>query len=133
MHGYSAIDAARNQMANDALAQGFDELMWIDADIVFDPDDVDKLRRHDLPLVCGIYPKKACRQFACAFLPHTRQVRFGVQGGLLEILYCGFGFVYTRREVYQTMQEQLRLPVCNQQFQTPQLRLPCIGARDGAG
>jgi hypothetical protein len=80
--GYSAVDAARNQMANDALAQRFDELMWIDSDIVFDPDDVDKLRRHDLPLVCGLYPKKACRQFACAFLPDTRQLSFGDRGGL---------------------------------------------------
>ena len=32
VRGYSAIDAARNQMASDALAQGFDELMWIDSD-----------------------------------------------------------------------------------------------------
>ena len=62
VRGYSAIDAARNQMASDALAQGFDELMWIDADIVFDPDDVDKLRQHDLPLVFGICAKKARRQ-----------------------------------------------------------------------
>ena len=45
VRGFSAIDAARNQMANDALAQRFDELMWIDSDIVFDPDDVDRLRR----------------------------------------------------------------------------------------
>ncbi len=116
IRGYSAIDAARNQMASDALAQGFDELMWIDSDIVFDPDDVDKLRRHDLPLVCGIYPKKACRQFACAFLPDTRQVLFGVRGGLIELLYCGFGFVHTRRVVYETMQREWHLPVCNQRF-----------------
>ncbi|HTU92002.1 MAG TPA: hypothetical protein VMF69_18105 [Gemmataceae bacterium] len=50
VRGYSAIDAARNQMASDALSQGYAELMWIDADVVFDPDDVDKLRRHELPL-----------------------------------------------------------------------------------
>jgi hypothetical protein len=117
----AAIDAARNQMANDALAQRFDELMWIDSDIVFDPDDVDKLRRHDLPLVCGIYPKKACRQFACAFLPESRQVAFGVRGGLTEILYCGFGFVHTHRLLYETMQQQLGLTVCNQRFQAPLL------------
>jgi hypothetical protein len=49
VRGYTALDAALNQMASDALAQGCDELMWIDSDIVFDPDDVDKLRRHDLP------------------------------------------------------------------------------------
>lgn len=119
VRGYSAIDAARNQMASDALAKGFDELMWIDADVVFDPDDVDKLRRHDVPLVCGIYPKKSRRQFACAFLPQTRQVVFGVQGGLIEIRYCGFGFTLTRRTLYETMQRQLHLPVCNRHFQTP--------------
>jgi hypothetical protein len=117
VYGYSAIDAARNQMASDAIAQGFDELMWIDSDIVFNPDDVDKLRRHDLPLLCGIYPKKGCRQFASAFLPETRQLSFGVHGGLTEILYCGFGFVHTRRLLYETMQRQLDLPLCNQQFQ----------------
>ncbi len=119
VHGYSAIDAARNQLANDALAQGFDELMWIDADIVFDPDDVEELRRHDLPLVCGLYPKQSCRQFACSFLPPTRQVLLGTRGDLIEILYCGFGFVLTRRVLYETMQRQLELPTCNQRFQTP--------------
>lgn len=116
IRGFSAIDAARNQMASDALAQGFDELMWIDSDIVFDPDDVEKLRGHDVPVACGMYPKKACRQFACAFLPDTRQVLFGKHGGLIELLYSGFGFILTRRVVYETMQRELRLPVCNQRF-----------------
>lgn len=36
VHGYSAMDAAQNQMATDALAAGFDALLWIDPDIVFD-------------------------------------------------------------------------------------------------
>jgi hypothetical protein len=116
--GYAAIDAARNQMATDALAQGFHELMWIDADVVFDPDDVDKLRAHGLPLVCGLYAKKSRRELACAFLPGTRQVLFGPNGGVIDMLYCGFGFVLTRRELYETMQRQLRLPVCNRRFKS---------------
>ncbi len=102
-HGYTTLDAARNQMANDALAQGFDELMWINPDIVFDPDDLDQLRQHNLPLICGLYAMKASRQFACAFLPNTRQIVFGVGGDVLEILSCGFGFVLTRRVLYETM------------------------------
>ena len=62
VRGYSAIDAARNQIATDALAQGFDELIWIDSDVVFRPEDVERLRSHCLPFVCGIYAKKSRRE-----------------------------------------------------------------------
>ena len=47
-----------NQLATDALMQGFEETMWIDSDVAFSPDDVQQLRDHDLPITCGIYPKK---------------------------------------------------------------------------
>ncbi len=77
-HRYSAVDAARNQMAADALAAGFDELMWVDSDVAFDPADVARLRTHGLPFTCGLYPKKGPRQFACELLPGTPAVRFGV-------------------------------------------------------
>jgi hypothetical protein len=41
-YGSAAIDQARSQMATDALAEGFDELMWIDSDTGFDPDAVEQ-------------------------------------------------------------------------------------------
>ena len=44
-----AVDAVRNQLASGAQRVGFAEFMWIDADIVFDPDDVEKLRAYNLP------------------------------------------------------------------------------------
>ena len=119
VRGYSAVDAARNQMATDALADGFDELMWVDSDVVFDPTDVDKLRGHGLPIACGLYPKKGPREFACAFLPGTAAVTFGAAGGLAEVRYCGFGFVHTRRAVYETVRARLGLPTLNQRFDRP--------------
>src|SRR4030095_13201139 len=72
--GYAAIDQGRSQMATDALAEGFDEIMWIDSDVDFDPDSVDRLRAHDLPVVCGIYPKKGVRALSSHLAPHTPQV-----------------------------------------------------------
>lgn len=42
--GCSAIDFARNRLATQAMSQGFDETLWIDSDIVFDADDVDRMR-----------------------------------------------------------------------------------------
>ena len=53
--GYAAIDQGRNQMATDALAAGYEETFWIDSDIDFHPDAVDRLRSHNLPIVSGIY------------------------------------------------------------------------------
>lgn len=111
--GYAAIDQARSQMATDALAEGFAELLWIDADVAFDPDDVERLRRHELPVVTALYPKKGQRAFACSLLPGTTQVVFGAGGGLQEIHYGATGFLLTRREVYAAVQERNALPACN--------------------
>jgi len=116
VRGYSQVDVARNQMAADAVADGFDELMWVDSDVVFNPDDVDRLRGHTEPFVCGLYAKKGRREFACAFLPGTETLKFGRDGALHEILYAGFGFVLTRREVFERTHTELELPVCNARF-----------------
>ena len=74
VRGYAAIDQGRSQMATDALADGFEELMWVDSDVAFDPNDVEKLRQHKLPFVCGIYPKKGPREFAASAMPGTTQL-----------------------------------------------------------
>lgn len=116
VYGYADIAAARSQMATDALADGFAELMWVDADIAFDPAAVDRLRGHGLPFTCGLYPKKGKRELAAALLPGTRVLRFGSHGGLVEVRYCGFGFVHTRREVYEQMAHTAALPACNGGF-----------------
>lgn len=101
LHGFSRIDAARNRLANDALAEGFDELMWIDSDIAFEPDSVDRLRSHAQPVVCGIYPEKGERALSSRPLPEIGQIHFGIAGGLLEICYAAAGFLHTRREVFE--------------------------------
>jgi hypothetical protein len=119
VRGFAAIDQGRNQAATDALARGFEELFWIDADIEFPPDAVDQLRAHNLPLVSAIYPKKNCRALASRLLPSTKEIVFGVGGGLLEVLYAATGFLHTRREVYDAIREKCRLPVCNEQFGQP--------------
>ena len=119
VRGYSAVDAARNQLATDALGKGYPELMWVDSDVAFDPADVDKLRAHNLPFTCGLYPKKGPRQFAAEFLPGTRSVKLGKHGGLVEVRYCGFGFAHVRREVFEAVQKHAELPVCNLRFNSP--------------
>ena len=88
--GFSAIDFGRTVLANNALADGFEEILWIDSDIVFDPDDVEKLRNHQLPIAVAVCPKKGLRQFTCHFPAGTQKVVFGVGGGLHPCLLRAF-------------------------------------------
>ncbi len=112
--GFAAIDQCRNQLASDALARGFNELMWIDADMAFDPEAVDRLRGHGLPIAAGLYPKKSKRSLASRLFSTTKEVVLGAGGGLIEILYAAGGFLYTRREVYEAIHQHWELPVCNE-------------------
>ena len=111
--GSSQIDYVRSVMATQALDDGFEELMWIDADIAFEPDFVDRLRSHHLPVVSGLYVKKGLRDLAFEMLPETRQVLFGQHGGLLPIQRAGAGFLLTHRRVFEAIQQQFALPRCN--------------------
>jgi hypothetical protein len=119
--GYAAIDQGRNQMSTDALLDGYEETMWIDADIDFHPDAIDRLRSHRLPIVCGVYPQKGKRALACHVMPGSAKMVFGKDGGLVEILYAATGFLFVRREVYLTVQDRLQLPMCNERFRGPML------------
>lgn len=117
--GYAAIDQGRNQMATDALRDGFEETLWIDSDIGFHPDSVERLRSHPEPIVCGIYPQKGKLALACHVVPGAPAMAFGQHGGLVELLYAGAGFLLIRREVYLAVQRKLKLPMCNERFGHP--------------
>ncbi|GAA5063166.1 hypothetical protein [Nocardia callitridis] len=116
MPRYAAIDQGRSQMATDAMFDDYEAMMWIDSDVGFNADAVDMLREQDLPIVCGIYPRKGARQLACKLLPDTPRVLFGEGGGPMEICYAPMGFCFTQRVVYETMIVHEQLPICNQQF-----------------
>src|SRR5438105_1478138 len=94
---------ARDRMVRDALAAGLDELFLVEPDVVFDPDDVGRLRGHGLPLVCGVYPLVAATAFACEFLPGTAELTFGFGGGPIPVATCGQGFSLLRGSLLETL------------------------------
>jgi hypothetical protein len=117
----AAIDRTRSELATRALADGFDEIMWIDSDIAFDDDGVDRLRAHDAPVVAGLYAKRGQKDFA--FIPEegAESLRFGVGGGLLAVRYAATGFLLTRRRVYDDIARTFALPLCNASFGVPSI------------
>lgn len=119
LFGFSQVDVARNRLASEAMAEGFEELMWIDSDIAFEPQSVQRLRSHGLPMVCGLYPKKAEKEWSSRLLPGQKSITMGEGGGIVEILYAATGFLLVRRQVFQEVQRQQQLPSCFWRGGTP--------------
>ncbi|MBX6315927.1 MAG: class I SAM-dependent methyltransferase, partial [Isosphaeraceae bacterium] len=112
--GSSAIDVARNAMISDALHDGFESMMFIDADIGFDPQDVLRLLARPESVVCGIYAKKGQRGLASHFADGVIEVLFGPDApGLYPVQYAATGFLRIKANVLRKMIEELKLPLCN--------------------
>jgi len=58
MQNESLITRARNALAYDFLKSEATHLMFIDADITFDANDIVKMVEADKDIICGLYPKK---------------------------------------------------------------------------
>lgn len=116
--GQSAIDSARCRLATQALGAGYEEILWIDSDVGFEPADVQRLRDHGLALVGGVYAKKAEQTLTCIHLPGTPAILFEPGSAPVDVLYLPGGFLYTRAEVYRAVQQRCELPTCNRAFET---------------
>ena len=111
---FSAIDLLRCVMLSQALSEGFDRFLFIDADIGFSVADALRLMDRPEPVVAGIYMKKNSRDYSGAFAAGVNRVVFGPAApGLYPMLYASTGFLRVRAEVLHRMIDELKLPLCH--------------------
>lgn len=110
---------------------GFAETLWIDSDIVFEPDEVDLLRSRTmddirtagnhptangdgLPLVVsGVYSKKGLRELAIQMLSTEGEtLTFGKGAPFRKAIYAPGGMLLVRRQAYERVATACRLPHC---------------------
>jgi hypothetical protein len=119
--GWSAIDQCRNRMAYDAVyRRKFQEVLWIDSDIFFHPDDVERIRGWNEDIVAAAYPMKGWPQMTVQPLPGDK-VEFKKSGVLQEVMCVATGFLFTKSKVFRDIQCKLNLPECNTSFSDPQI------------
>lgn len=112
--GCSAIDVARNEMASDALHDGFESILFIDADLGFDPRDALRLLARPEPVVSAIYAKKGPRELASTVVEGIEEIRFGPDSpGLYPLKYAASGFLRVRAAALRRLIDELNLPLCN--------------------
>lgn len=107
--GFSAIDQARCVMAQCAIDDGYEHLVWIDSDIAFYPWDVYKLITHNLNFVTGAYSIKGWPRLTTRFDPEFKEIKFGEHGGLYKSIWSATGFMYTHISVYQSIVNKYRM------------------------
>lgn len=93
MNGDSLIPRARNKVAALFLDHGTDYLMFIDNDITFSLNDIERLRDHNVGVVGGVYLKKTI-----PYAPVSN--RWVAQEGALTVMEeIGTGFMMIHRDV----------------------------------
>ncbi len=100
--GNSIVSDARNQLVSRFLRSKHSDLLFIDADIAWSEDDLERLLGWDVPLVAGAYRRK--RQN----IDFT--VKFGAtidqRNGLMVAERVGTGFLRIRRMVFEQMAQR---------------------------
>lgn len=124
MFNESLIQRARNALANLFMKSESDYLMFIDADIRFNPTDIVHMIRADKDIICGIYPKKEINwitvkmamdkgipfekmkdytgSFVVNLVDYANEVTVPVHEPI-EIFNGGTGFMLIKRSVFEEM------------------------------
>lgn len=122
----SLITRARNYLVDEFLRSGYTHLLFIDADIHYDPRDVIALIALKKDVIGGPYPKKSIKWGAVVealkknpnlqpaelekvagdfvFNPVPGTEKFGI-GDPIEVLEIGTGYMLVKREVFDKLRE----------------------------
>jgi FkbM family methyltransferase len=102
--GESLVCRARNRLACDFLDSGASHLLFIDSDLIFSPEHVDRIAAHaarGVPIVAGLYPKKQrALGWVCNVLEPCPAPD---EHDLQSVKYAGTGFLCIAREVFEAM------------------------------
>ena len=105
MSGCSIITMARNALVNEFLKTDADELLFIDADVIVEPDDVLRLlaQSEGRDILAGMYPRRASDKnfFLDLYRDDTDSLVF--DGPLLRVKRVGTGFMLIKRHVIESL------------------------------
>ncbi len=100
-----ALDEARNLMARQAVAYGFDYIFYLDADVIPPPDAVRRLLAHNEPIVSGLYLSRFLDPHCQRNNPTGNQIfnynNEFAPGELAEVILVPAGALLVRTDVFR--------------------------------
>ena len=109
----SLVYDARDEIARQAVANGYDYVLYVDSDMVFTAEDVNRLLAHDADIVSGLYVTRRGenRNVIYSKIITRRRIPYRAPKlihdtettGYGRIVACGFGFCLIKCSVIKSM------------------------------
>ena len=91
----------RNGLVKDFLDSKDDRLVFVDADVTFEPGSLIRIAKYPVDFVGGAYPKKEAKEvYPVNFLPPNEE-KFNVPLRLLEVAMVPTGFLSLSRQAFE--------------------------------
>jgi hypothetical protein len=102
--GNCHVDDARNSLVQEFLLSDCTELVFLDADVAWEPSELIKLCQFDVDIVGGIYPYRKDSEASKEIMPViTIPGVVEPENGLLEVAGLPTGFMKIKRHVIETL------------------------------
>lgn len=101
----SLITAERNRLLEKFIESDADYLLCIDSDLGWPPMAIMEMIKHDVDIVCGIYPTRKDNMFLFRPCKNENQSVVKNNKGLLKMEYVPAGFMLIKRHVIEKMRE----------------------------
>lgn len=105
--GNTLVYEGRDVLAMEAICNKYTHILWLDADMIFEPDVFEKLYAHGKPLVSGAYNARRPPHSPCMFPsldPLEKLTEYPQK--LFEIKGCGFGCCLTETRMFATVYKE---------------------------
>jgi hypothetical protein len=103
--GDSLVSRARNTLTARFLQSSSTHLLFLDSDLIFSGEQIERLIKHDRDIIAGLYCKKDPRGPAQVVMnKHAGQAEIAIDSeGIADVAYVGTGFMLIKREVVEKM------------------------------
>jgi hypothetical protein len=100
----SVVAESRTRLANEALEHGATHLLWLDSDIHFPANVVNKFLQHNRDIIAANYSTRYHPYRSVAFVdPDNTEQRLETRFGLHKIWAVGMGCMMVKRQVFEEL------------------------------
>lgn len=103
LQGNCHVDDARNTVVREFLDSDCTDLVFLDADVSWQPEHLVKLCQYDVPMVGGVYPYRREAGYEQMPVRMLEGITEADETGLMEVSGLPTGFLRMRREVLETL------------------------------